>query len=167
MSPRPRPRPRFQLETALDPKDVRDRVLALIKKDARLRGIAFEHRLEIGMGQGESHFYSPQLVAKIEPRAGGGSVIHARFGPDAYVWAFYVMGTGALTVLTLFASILGLGQWYVGMTPVAFVVAPIAAVAAGLVYGASYVGQGLGYPQMHLLRATLTEAIDATEPADG
>lgn len=145
---------------------MRDRVLALIKQDKRLRGIAFEHRLEIGMGEGESHFYSPQLVGRIEPRPGGGSVIHARFGPDAYVWAFYVLGTGALTVLTAFSSILGLGQWYVGMRPDAFIVAPIAAVAAGLVYGASFVGQGLGYPQMHLLRTVLTEAIDGREPDD-
>lgn len=166
MSSRPRPRPRFRLETKLDPTVVRERVLALLKRDKRLRGIAFEHRIEIGMGEGEAHFYSPQLVAKVEPKEGGGSVVSARFGPDAYVWAFYVMGTGALSVLTLFASFVGFGQWYLGMSPVALLVAPAAALAAALVYGASFVGQGLGYEQMHRLRATLTETLDAHDVVD-
>lgn len=163
MSARPRPRPRFRLKTVLAPTEVRDRVMSLVKSHKRLRGIAFEHRLEMSIGGDETHFYSPQLVVKVEPGEGGGSLLHARFGPDPYVWAFYVMGTGLLTVITFFAAIFGCVQLWLHQSPTGFFVAPGVAIVAGLVYGASFVGQGLGYEQMHFLRTTLTETVDATE----
>ena len=165
MSSRPRPRPRFQLVTALAPSEVRERVNQRVKSDRRLAGIAFDHRLEMSIGADETHFYSPQLVVKVEPAPGGGSLLSARFGPDAYVWGFYVLGTGMLSVITLFALIFGVVQWSLGQPPVALYVAPGAALVAGLVYGASFVGQGLGYEQMHFLRTTLTETIEAREPS--
>lgn len=163
MSRRPRPRPRFQLRTPLPPSEVRQRVQARVKKDARLRGIAFEHRLELAIGGGESHFYSPQLVVKVERAAEGGSRLLVRVGPDPYVWAFYVLGTGMLSIVTLFSILFGLVQWSLGQTPLALYVAPAAALVAGLVYGASFVGQGLGHEQIYFLRSTLTDAVEGVE----
>ena len=108
---------------------------------------------------------APQLVVKVEAHAGGGSVLHARFGPDPYVWAFYVLGLGLLTAVAFVALLFGGVQLSLGQSPTALVVAPGAALVAGLVYGASFVGQGFGYAQMHLLRAALTDAVHGTEPA--
>lgn len=166
MSARPRPRPRFRLKTTLTPTEVRDRMQSLVKTNQRLRGIAFEHRIEVAIGGDETHFYSPQLVVKVEPDAAGGSVLSARFGPDPYVWAFYVMGTGLLTVITCFALIFGCVQLWLHQSPTALFVAPGVAVVAGLVYGASFVGQGLGYEQMHYLRSALTDTVHGTELED-
>ncbi|GAB4207907.1 MAG: hypothetical protein OHK0013_25890 [Sandaracinaceae bacterium] len=131
----------------------------LIEGSARLRGLALEERLELGIDGKENHFYSPQLVVRVAPE-GNGARLEAHFGPDPYVWAFYVMGSGGLTVLTFFATMFGIGQWMVGQTPTALLVAPGAAVLAGLVYGASFVGQGLGSEQMYFLRHALVEAVD-------
>jgi hypothetical protein len=145
------------------PGEVRRRVHRLITGSPRLRGLALDERLELGIDGKENHFYSPQLVVRVA-EDGPGSRLEARFGPDPYVWAFYVMGSGGLGVLTFFASMFGVGQWMVGQTPTALLVAPGAAVLAGLVYGASFVGQGLGSDQMYFLRHSLEEAIDGHDP---
>ncbi len=65
------------------------------------------------------------------------------------MWAFYVLGTGMLTILTSFAILFGLVQWWLGQAPLALFVAPAAAIVAGLAYGASFVGQGLGHEQIY------------------
>ena len=162
---RPSPRPRFDLRTRHAPAEVRARVHSLIQGSPRMRGIAFEHRLEIAIDGPEHHFWSPQLVATISP-AEGGALLRARFGPDPYVWALYLLVYGAPTVVTLFAALFGGVQWSLGQTPTAFFVAPVAAVLAALAYGASFVGQGLASEHMYFLRASLTEAIEGEEASE-
>jgi len=162
MTARPSPRPRFTLASPHAPAEVRRRVHELITGSPRLRGLAQDERLELGIDGKENHFYSPQLVVRVSP-TGTGSNLEARFGPDPYVWAFYVMGSGGLCVLTFFASMFGIGQWMVGQAPTALLVAPGAGLLAGLVYGASFVGQGLGSEQMYFLRHSLVETIDGEE----
>jgi len=162
MTARPSPRPRFSLASPHAPAEVRRRVHALISGSPRLRGLALEERIEIGIDGAENHFYSPQLVVRVSPFEAG-TRLEARFGPDPYVLAFYVDGSGGLCVLTFFASMFGIGQWMVGQAPTALLVAPGAGLLAGLVYGASFVGQGLGSEQMYFLRHSLVEAIDAQE----
>jgi hypothetical protein len=142
---------------------VRERVTRVIKGNKRLTGIAFEHRIELSIGESEVRFWSPQIVAAVSPTADGGSLIVSRFGPDPYVWGFYVLAYGALIIVTLFATIYGIVQWSLGQPPVALFVAPGAAVLAALVFGASFVGQGLGVEQMYFLRSTLTEAVEGEE----
>lgn len=163
MTHRPRPRPRFQLRTPHAPSEVQKRVAAELRKNRRIRGIAFEDRLELAIGGGESHFYSPQLVVKITPDPAGGARLAVRVGPDPYVWAFYLLGTGMLSVLTLFAILFGLVQLSLGQTPTALYVAPGAAIVAALVYGASFVGQGLGHEQIYFLRSTLEGVVEGVE----
>jgi hypothetical protein len=159
---RPSPRPRFSLRTRLTPAEVQRAVEKKLKSTPQLRGIAFEHRLEISMGGDEVRFWSPQIIARVEPMDGGARV-DARFGPDPYVWAFYLLAYGALSLVTIFAAIYGIVQWSIHQTPTAWYVAPGAAVLAALVYGASFVGQGLSTGQMYFLRASLTETIDGEE----
>jgi formate-dependent nitrite reductase membrane component NrfD len=152
--------------TPLSPAEVRDAAQALLRTNPRVRGIAFEHRLEIAIAAAENHFYSPQLVVRITPRDEGGSLLAARFGPDPYVWAFYLLGVGLLSVVTFVALIFGAVQLSLAQSPTAFLVAPIAALVGGLVYGASFVGQGFGHAQMYFLRAALTEAVHGVDSSD-
>ena len=164
---RPRRRPRFSLDSALAPSELRQRVNALVQSSPRLRGIAFDHRIELAIAGDEHHFYSPQLVVDVTPGEPGGAHLEARFGPDAYVWALYTLSYAALLFLTLFAGMYGIAQWSLGDTPTGFLVAPAAAILAGLVYGASFVGQGMGGEQMYFLRATLTKAAAAEDAPNG
>ncbi len=157
---RPSPRPRFELRTALAPTEVRDRVTAAIRSSRRVRGIAFEHRIELAIGE-ENHFWSPQIVVEMRPGDDGGAVLACRFGPDPYVWALYLLLYGTILLSAFFALLFGLVQLSLHQTPLALYLAPGALVLAGLVYGASFVGQGLGSEQMYFLRAELTRVADA------
>jgi hypothetical protein len=159
----PRPRPRFTLVSALAPEEVRARVNANIRAEPRLRGIALEERIELAIDGEEHRFWSPQLVLQMRADDGGGTRLDARFGPDPYVWALYLLCYGALLVVTAWAVLFGLVQWSLDQPASALWIAPCSAVLAGLVYGASFVGQGLGSEQMYFLRATLTHWIAAHE----
>jgi hypothetical protein len=137
------------------------------KGTKRMRGVALPDRIELGWANEDLRFWSPQLVVDVEKDDGGGARLHARFGPDPYVWGMYVLSYIALTFLTLVAIAYGISQLTLGRTPTGLYFAPGGAVLAGLVYGASFVGQGLGSDQMYQLRATLTELTEAHdhEPA--
>lgn len=82
-----------------------------------------------------------------------GTRLSARFGPAPAVWTLYVALYAVSLIMTLLCVAFGFAQWSAGQTPVALYFAPVALFCAGLVYGASYVGQGLGSAQMYALRA--------------
>lgn len=160
---RPRPRPRFALTSPLSAREIRERVNARIRSDPGLRGIALDEHIELAIDGPEHNFWSPQLVAQLQPDEAGGTLLQARFGPDPYVWALYLLLNGILVITTFWAIIFGLVQWWLKQEPSTLWIAPGAAVLGGLVYGASFVGQGLGSDQMYHLRATLTDLCDASE----
>lgn len=145
------------------PAEVKERITRLVRGEKRLAGIAFEHRIELSIGGDDVRFWSPQIVATMSPTDDGGALVNARFGPDPYIWALYLLCYGALAILTVFAAIIGTVQWSLGQSPLGLYLAPGGAVLAALVFGASFVGQGLGTEQMYFLRASLTEAIDGEE----
>ena len=92
--------------------------------------------------------------------------INARIAPAPVFFGLTVRGLGfvpALFVTTLIAACWGASQWILGQPPTALLVAPGAAALAGLVYGVSFVGQGLGSEQMYMLRSTLTELSEGDE----
>jgi hypothetical protein len=57
-------------------------------------------------------------------------------------------------------------QRTLGQSPTAMLIEPAALIAAALVYGAGFVGQGLGSDQMYLLRATLEKLVAADEHSE-
>jgi len=124
------------------------------------------HRIELAIGE-ENHFWSPQIVAEVRASDDGGTLLMCRFGPDPYVWALYLLLYATILLSAFFALLFGFVQLSLGQTPLALYLAPGALVLAGLVYGASFVGQGLGSEQMYFLRAELTSAVDARSTDDG
>lgn len=136
-----------------------------IQTSDRVRGLAQEARIELAIGGDEHHFWSPQLVATVRAEPDGRAHLDARFGPDPYVWVLYLLAYMALSVTTLIALAFGFSQVLLKQPPTALYFAPVAAVLAAIVYGASYVGQGLGSDQMYFLRTTLNLA-EAEDEAD-
>lgn len=157
---RPSPRPRFALTSKLERSEIRRRINATIKSTERLRGFASDERIEISIGGPEHHFWSPQLIVRMTQVEDDRTSLEARFGPDPYVWALYLLTYATLLLLTFWAVLFGFAQWWLSMAPTALLAAPAFGLLAALVYGASYVGQGLGSDQMFFLRATIMRLCD-------
>ena len=159
---RPRPRPRFELERAEPPAVLLPRMKAAIDRhQEHVQGMVVPpHRVELRVPDDQRKAWSPQLTVDVTPTDTGGSQIRARFGPDPHIWTLYV----ALYALAVFGAFVclafGVSQWVAGQSPWALYLTPLAAVLAGLVYGAAFVGQGLGLGQMYALRTFLDEALD-------
>jgi hypothetical protein len=162
-TPRPSRRPRFEVHSKHAPEEVARRVREHLKNATGLRGLALKDRIELGIAGDDLRFWSPQLVAEVVADGEGGAHLRARFGPDPYIWAMYLLAYAALVLVTLLALCFGVAQWSMGNAPTALFAAPGAAVLAGLVYGVSFVGQGLGSDQMYVLRSTLTKLAEADE----
>lgn len=160
---RPTPRPRFEHEVDLP----RDEVLARLRsalhanKD-RIQGMVLPTgRVELTVSDAERHVWSPQLTVDVEDSAAGDmrSRLRARFGPHPHVWTLYVALYALSILFAIACAVIGLSQLTLGMKPWALYWAPLSFVAVGLIYGASYVGQGLGSAQMYAVRAFLEEAV--------
>lgn len=158
----PRPRPRFVLESDLDPEEVVQRTKRFLVRSDHIKGVALKERLELAFTRDQQHLWSPQLIVDVTP-SDVGTRMSARFGPHPHVWGMYTAIYFALAILSLIALAFGVSQWTIGQPPTAFWVVPAALVLSGFVYGASFIGQGLGFEQMYELRKTLTELTEARE----
>lgn len=163
--PKPSPRPRFTLHSPHSFATLRERVRAFVKQTPTIRGTAYEGLIELSIDGNDHHFWSPQILARVKDNGDGTSTLDARFGPDPHVWALYVFVYATLLLVAIFALVWGFVQSTLGQPPRAALVAPAALVAAGLVYGASFVGQGLGSEQMYLLRSTLEKLARGEDPS--
>lgn len=157
---RPSPRPRFTLRSSLAPRELRARVKSFLDGHKELRGIALDHRIELSFIGEQHHFYSPQVLVHVHPSEDGGSKLEAQLGPDPHIWSLYLFTYASMVILAIFAAVFGGVQWSLGHSPVVLALTPLAMIIAALVYGASFVGQGLGAEQMYVLRSTLTKLAD-------
>ena len=158
---RPRPRPRFELESVLAREEVLARVKARLRGQDAVRGLVLPHgRIELTVSDHERHIWSPQLTVDVEPEGEASSRMRARFGPHAHVWTMYVALYGVSVMFAIGCAVYGASQWTLGREPWALYLTPLAVVFSALVFGAAWVGQGLGSDQMYALRTFLEQALE-------
>lgn len=159
-------RPRFELTTEIDKESVLDRVRAAIKRSDLARGMVLDSgRIELICAEDRVRFWSPQLT--VDTEAGErGTVLRARFCPHPHVWTLYLALYATSVAFAIGCIMFGISQWMVGSEPWSLLLTPFSLILSGLVYGASFVGQGLGALQMQELRGFLERAIgfDAASP---
>jgi len=163
-SRRPRQRPRFAVELHCGPEDVmamlRDRldgnVQDVVGTFSRRHGV-------LKMPLERRHFWSPQLsltVEEVEQEAGR-TRVRGVIAPHPDIWTGFVFTYGTLFLVGLCGLMYGFAQLSLGQPPTAFVV-PVAALAlAGFVYGAAFIGQGLGADEVYQLRGYLDGCLEA------
>jgi hypothetical protein len=161
----PRARPRYELESDLPPERIVDEVRVLFRTNDLIKGLALPHRVEMAFTGDEQYLWSPQLIADLRVE-GDKTRLSVRFGPHPHVWGMYVAGYFILGTLSLIALSFGFSQLTLGQSPTAFLSLPVAALLFGLLYGASFVGQGLGFDQMVRLRDALQHLAVTREIAD-
>lgn len=154
-------RPRFELTTEIDVPAVLARVRAVLEQSEQVIGMALDTgRIELTLNEEKIRFWSPQLTIDAEPREEGtGTILKARFGPHPHVWTLYLALYATSVALATGCIMFGVSQWMVGAEPWALYLSPLSVILSALVYGASYVGQGLGALQMQELRSLVERAI--------
>ena len=173
MMNRPRQRPRFLVEVSCRPDDVmdalRERVGGTVEQmegsNPAVVG-AFSRRhgvLKIPLDR--RHFWSPELSLTIEPvdEAPDRTRVRGRFAPHPHIWTGFVFTYGTLFLIGLAGLVYALAQLALGRDPVALLV-PLASLAlSAFVYGAAFIGQGLGSEEIYQLRGTLDDCLQAAE----
>lgn len=158
-SSKPRPRPRFELTVGLPVAEVLERFRGALGRSEQVRGLALDYgRVELTCSENEVRFWSPQLTIDVVEE-GEGARLRARFGPHPHVWTLYVALYSTSLAFAVGCVIFGISQWMVDDQPRALILIPVSFVLSGLVYGASYVGQGLGSLQMQELRNFVETAL--------
>lgn len=154
-------RPRFELTSELDVTSVLDRVRSAVGQNQQADGMVLDSgRIELTLNDEKIRFWSPQLTIDAEAdERGSGTVLRARFGPHPHVWTLYLALYATSVALAIGCVMFGVSQWMVGAEPWGLYLTPLAVVLSALVYGASYVGQGLGALQMLELRSLVEQAI--------
>lgn len=158
----PRPRPRFDLLVPLQPEAVWNRLHEAIETSAAMRGVALDReRFEIMRDDRSWYIWTPQLDVKLVEVAEGTKVM-GRFGPHPNIWMAYLSAYMLTAFVSLGCIVWGAVQWMMDGDPWMLYLAPLSLLVAALVYGASYVGQGLATGHMFELREFLEESLEET-----
>ena len=108
------------------------------------------------------HLFSPTL--QIQGIAVEQKRLQCRFSPHPNVWTGFMASYLALACAGTAGLMYGMSQWVLGQAPWALIAVPGAGALIAVVYGAAFIGQGLGSGQMYELRALLDLAVaDASD----
>lgn len=160
---RPRMRPRFEVD--LDVPG--DAVLAELKrqlaaKGSMAAGAVLSRQAELRVAKDHAHLWSPNLTLElVRDEEPGAEQLRGRFGPDQSVWMLFMLIYSILGMVGILALMFGTSQYIVHQAPWALLAVPVCIALAAFVYGAAFIGQGLGAEQMYVLRSLVDHAIEA------
>lgn len=160
----PRARPRFELETTAGVDELAQAFSHALRKRPDVRGRVFSSdRVELFVPKDEAHAWSPQVTLIFSAVPPTGTFIRGIVGPSPQVWTLYATLYGLSALGVVAATVFGLTQWFLGGQPLALLGIPASMLLSGLVYGASFVGQGLGSEQTYRLRRFVEEVVRELE----
>ncbi|MGE0788308.1 MAG: hypothetical protein AB7S26_21725 [Sandaracinaceae bacterium] len=129
-------------------------------------GVMFRRHAVLRMKDDVRHFWSPYLYVEAavdeDDELIEGPCLRGRFAPHPHVWTMFMAIYGVLALVAVMGLVYGASQWTLGWTPWALAIAPAALALIGFVYGAAFIGQGLGAAQMYALRSFLDRAAQRT-----
>jgi hypothetical protein len=163
MHDRPRMRPRFEVELDVPVETVfAELARQLARPGAAASGAVLAHHVELRVAKDRAHFWSPNLSLEIvDDTDPAMKRLRGRFGPDQSVWMLFILIYAILGMVGVLALMFGTSQWIIHESPSALLAVPACLALAAFVYGAAFIGQGLGAEQMYTLRSFVDDAIDA------
>ena len=151
-------RPRFELAFEHPSEEVWSAIeQAIASPEARCTGWVQEGAGELHVLREDEHFFSPMLCLCADDSVGG-TVLRGRFGPHPHVWMFFMAIYFVLGAIAVGGAMYGISQWMMGAEPWALWLTPAGIALAAFVYGAAFIGQGLGAEQMHWLWSVVDDA---------
>ncbi len=110
----------------------------------------------------ERSFFSPYLSLEVQPQ-GEGTVATGRFGPHPAVWTGFVFVYSVLGLVGVLGLMAGWAQSIADEPPWMLLGAPGALGLALFIYGAEYIGKGMGSEQMHGIAHFVERVVPVTQ----
>lgn len=157
-------RPKFRITTPKRRTAILEALqLGLKAEEASCQGIAIEGHIILKVLPAEEHYWSPQLSILLDEEEGH-TLVRGRYGPKSNVWTLFTMCYLAISILSVFISIIGFSRLSLGLSANILWVLPLLGGAAILLYFISQFGQKLGAEQTFTLHHFFEEAIDQKIP---
>lgn len=155
----------FELPLETPPTQVLARLRAeLSDEDCPIEGSILRESAELTTHARDVHFWSPHLTVTFRERDGR-AALHGRFSPHPGVWMLFMGVYGILGMGAVGALVFGVSQASLGWSPWALWGVPAFIALIAFVYGAVFIGQGLGAEEMHVLRSVVERCAErAPEP---
>lgn len=157
---RPRMRPTFEIPLSVG----HEAVLTHLRKRLQAMGSEADGSVlragaEIHTCNARQHFWSPTLSVQFEERDGA-QILRGRFAPSPSVWMLFIGVYGIIAMGGVAALMYGISQVMLGWSPWAFWGVPASMALGAFVYGAVFIGQGLGAEEMHMQRSVVEHAVE-------
>ena len=168
----PRMRPRFALQVNADIEDVMQALLSGCDQvgapGAHLEGQFSSRHGIVGFPAAARHFWSPYLSLTVEATgdpapSAAPTRIRCVFSPHPHIWQAFVFTYLTLFAAGFFAAMLGAAQAILGRTPWGLMITLGSLALGAFVYGATFIGQGLGANEMYVLRRYLDDSVEIAE----
>jgi hypothetical protein len=153
-------RPRFALPVECEAEEFMEVLRDGIELHRQtLTGSTSRRHAILRMPEPQRRFWSPQLTLAVEERNDDVKV-QALFSPHPHVWTGFVCVYALLFMIGLSGLMYGLAEISLDRTPWGMLAPIVTAIVAAFVYGATFIGQGLGAEEMRRLRNFLDECVD-------
>ena len=154
----PRMRPRFEVDVGRPATAA----LAAIQEIVESGPCAFRLNLADDFGdlrvpKEEEHFFSPMLMLSV--RDGAPNILACRFTPPPNIWTGFMASYALIIFLGIAGAVFGVSQWMLDRPAWWLLAAPVSLALVAFIYGAAFIGQGLGAEQMYRLRHLVDEAV--------
>lgn len=163
---RPQQRPTFEFQVPIAADAVSERIIeGLQKGECPCVGAVRKRHAWIHIREEERRFWSPTLDLTLVEEEGV-TRLKGRFGPHPNVWALFTFIYAFLSANAVLLSMYGLAQLTLDRTPWALLASAGLVALIGFVYGAAFIGQGLGHPEIVNIRIFLDRAVGRIGKAD-
>ena len=156
-------RPRFIYSSKESPEKIHSKFKNRLAEDnAPVIGVIIPDHIILKIQPERRHYWSPQLSLSLEKK-GDVTLVRGLYGPNPNVWATFFFGYAALGISALFASMIGLSQWFLGLNAYWLWTVPICLFIAIILYLIAQAGQKVGAQQMfelhHFYEETMGEKV--------
>jgi len=157
-------RPKFRTTSPIKQQTIIARLQeALQEQPPQCHGIAIEGHIILKVLPDNAHYWSPQLSILLDQEEEE-TLIRGRYGPKPNVWTLFTMSYLAISILSIFISIIGFSRLSLGLSAGILWILPILGIAAIGLYIISQLGQKLGAEQTFTLHHFFEEIIDQKIP---
>ncbi len=152
-------RPRIQVESALQPDEVIDRIAELLGDErCSCEGHYRKNYATITIPEEEQHLWSPQLTITLE-KTDHGALLRGLYGPKPSIWTMFFFFYAFIAFAAMIIGMIGLSYWSLGKPAPIIWLVPVLGLVFLTLYLVAYSGQKLGHKQIVKLHRFVEEVL--------